>query len=311
MGENFLLKWNDHSTSILSATSLLFQSSGLTDVTIGTIDQSFRAHKLVLSICSSTFSKLFATDGALSSQQNPFIYMQDVPSKHIDILLRYMYEGEVSVEEADLAPLLTSARGLGIKGLCEVDKNEDQPNNQQSSESLLQQRKKKRKIDNNNFVAQSQPLTNGDDGSPGIQIANLMSSVTMPEEETGLSSDDIIEVDSSKYQAGYVESIVADDSIEEIPEEWLGGDDNRDPENPLEMSDKILNCQYCPKFFNSNWHLKRHLMTHTRDTRFRCTVCQKDFSRNDNLKSHLKTIHGVIVPPKIKSSKQQALSQPS
>jgi hypothetical protein len=36
-----------------------------------------------------------------------------------------MYEGEVSVEEADLAPLLTSARGLGIKGLCEVDNKPD------------------------------------------------------------------------------------------------------------------------------------------------------------------------------------------
>lgn len=305
MGENFLLKWNDHSTSILSATSVLFQSSGLTDVTIGTTDQSFRAHKLVLSICSSTFSQLFSADGALSSQQNPFIYMQDVPSKHIDILLRYMYEGEVSVEEADLAPLLTSARGLGIKGLCEVDKKEEQPNRQQSTESLLQQRKKKRKIDNNNFVAQSQPSTNGDGGGTGIQIANLMSSVTMPVAETGLSSDDIIEVDASKFQADYDDNIVAvaDDNIEEIPEEWLH-DDDREAENPLEMSDRVLNCQYCPKFFNSNWHLKRHLMTHTRDTRYRCTVCQKDFSRNDNLKSHLKTIHGILLPPKNKSAKQ-------
>ena len=36
-----------------------------------------------------------------------------------------MYEGEVSVEEIDLAPLLTCARGLGIKGLCEVDSKSD------------------------------------------------------------------------------------------------------------------------------------------------------------------------------------------
>ena len=39
--------------------------------------------------------------------------------------MRYMYEGEVSVEEIDLAPLLTCARGLGIKGLCEVDSKSD------------------------------------------------------------------------------------------------------------------------------------------------------------------------------------------
>ena len=48
-----------------------------------------------------------------------------MPSKHLETLLRYMYEGEVSVEEGDLAPFLTSARGLGIKGLCEVDNKAD------------------------------------------------------------------------------------------------------------------------------------------------------------------------------------------
>ena len=66
--------------------------------------------------------------------------------------------------------------------------------------------------------------------------------------------------------------------------------------------DHQLNCPYCPKLFASNWHLKRHMLTHTRENRFKCDVCQKDFSRNDNLKAHLRTIHGVIVPSRQKSS---------
>lgn len=63
-----------------------------------------------------------------------------------------------------------------------------------------------------------------------------------------------------------------------------------------------LACPYCPKTFASNWHLKRHVLTHTKESRFKCDVCGKDFSRNDNLKSHLKSIHGIIVPSKPKPS---------
>ena len=44
----------------------------------GTADRSFKAHKLVLSICSSTFAQLFGVNGALASQQNPYVYMQVV-----------------------------------------------------------------------------------------------------------------------------------------------------------------------------------------------------------------------------------------
>ena len=36
-----------------------------------------RAHKLVLSICSTTLSSLFAKEGALANQQNPYIYLQE------------------------------------------------------------------------------------------------------------------------------------------------------------------------------------------------------------------------------------------
>jgi len=76
MGDNLTLKWNEHSTSILSAAANLFSTSGLTDVVIGTADRTFRAHRLVLSICSTFFAGLFDRSGALSGQLHPYIYMQ-------------------------------------------------------------------------------------------------------------------------------------------------------------------------------------------------------------------------------------------
>eukprot|EP00088_Acartia_fossae_P000798 TRINITY_DN10311_c0_g1_i4.p1 TRINITY_DN10311_c0_g1~~TRINITY_DN10311_c0_g1_i4.p1 ORF type:complete len:241 (+),score=69.87 TRINITY_DN10311_c0_g1_i4:1104-1826(+) len=225
---------------------------------------------------------------------------------------------------------------LGIKGLCEVDNKPDnkaqQPNlkqqqhqqlhhQQQSPESSqqLQQnqpqqvRKKKRKItDNNNFVVTPQissSLTNGGE----LSISNVVSVPLAIEVEPVTVTEDIIEVDSSKFETGLEENIVEDEDdvmedergLEDLPEDWLsGGQEDGEVLGSDGGGKQQLTCSFCPKHFNSNWHLKRHVMTHTREARFTCDVCHKDFSRNDNLKSHMKTIHGVILPSvKTKSSK--------
>ena len=76
MGENFILRWNDHPASILSAASRE-DNLHLCDVTLGTIDRTFRAHRLILSVCSTSLGALFAANGALADQSNPFIFMQE------------------------------------------------------------------------------------------------------------------------------------------------------------------------------------------------------------------------------------------
>lgn len=86
------------------------------------------------------------------------------------------------------------------------------------------------------------------------------------------------------------------------PEDWYGPDGLAEDGMDGVAGLGGLACPYCPKTFASNWHLKRHVLTHTKENRFKCDVCGKDFSRNDNLKSHLKSIHGIIVPPKPKPS---------
>ena len=42
----------------------------------------------------------------------------DMNPFHMQLLLQYMYRGEISVPQGELAPLMTSARSLQIKGLC-------------------------------------------------------------------------------------------------------------------------------------------------------------------------------------------------
>ena len=82
-GEDFCLKWNDHHSIFFSLAESLCRSSQLTDVTLATSDQTFPAHKLVLSVCSSFFRDLFSKP-ELSTVNQSVVYLKDVSSKQLD-----------------------------------------------------------------------------------------------------------------------------------------------------------------------------------------------------------------------------------
>lgn len=69
----------------------------------------------MLSICSPYFRQLFRKLG----KDRPVIYLKDVDPKHLDLLLQYMYKGEIKVQENELVSVLNTAQGLEIKGLSE------------------------------------------------------------------------------------------------------------------------------------------------------------------------------------------------
>jgi len=127
MGEDFRLKWNDHHSVFFSTAESLCHGDHLTDVTLSCGNREFSAHKLVLSICSSYFSQLFAPRP--NAKRRPadaaaIVYLKDVDARHMELLLNYMYRGEINVEEAELMGLLATAKGLQIKGLTEGDEPE-------------------------------------------------------------------------------------------------------------------------------------------------------------------------------------------
>ena len=45
----------------------------------------------------------------------------DMNPTHMQLLLQYMYRGEVNVQQAQLGPLMQSAKALQIKGLCSTN----------------------------------------------------------------------------------------------------------------------------------------------------------------------------------------------
>ena len=117
MGEDFRLKWNDHHSVFFSTAEQLCNGDHLTDVTLSCGSKEFNAHKLVLSICSTYFNQLFAPKPGKSRRNaEAIVYLKDVDSRHMELLLNYMYRGEINVEETELMGLLATAKSLQIKG---------------------------------------------------------------------------------------------------------------------------------------------------------------------------------------------------
>lgn len=86
--------------------------------------RKIRAHRLVLSGCSTFFSELFHTleSGIQQQSCHPVIVLPPHTNfSSLAALITFMYSGEVNVYEDQISKLLELAETLGIKGLTEIN----------------------------------------------------------------------------------------------------------------------------------------------------------------------------------------------
>jgi len=115
--EQYCLRWNNHQSNLLGVFSQLLQDEALVDVTLACAEgHSIRAHKVVLSACSTYFKTLFVDH----PNRHPIVILKDVCFAELRTLVEFMYKGEVSVEVCQLSALLKTAESLKVKGLAEM-----------------------------------------------------------------------------------------------------------------------------------------------------------------------------------------------
>ncbi|XP_055902231.1 broad-complex core protein isoforms 1/2/3/4/5 [Eupeodes corollae] len=134
--QQFCLRWHNHQTSLLSSLPILLDQSHLTDVTLSAEGRTLRAHRVVLSACSTFFLELFR---ALDSSNHPVIIIPGASFAAIVALLTFMYSGEVNVFEEQIPTLLNLAETLGIKGLADVQSNMNNANAAKKRQDFMPQ----------------------------------------------------------------------------------------------------------------------------------------------------------------------------
>merc|ERR1712029_30236 len=110
--EKFDLTWQTYTDHLREMLNDMMTSNELTDVTLISEDRKkFKAHKVVLSACSSVFKSIIS-DTFLSS---PIIYLRGIQSFEIDSILQFIYLGEATFYQERMNEFINVAKSLEIK----------------------------------------------------------------------------------------------------------------------------------------------------------------------------------------------------
>ena len=112
--EKFDLKWNDFPSTVSQYFKCLREENDLYDVTLFSEDhKQFLTHKIVLTACSSFFKPILKTN----VHSHPLIYLSGVDSTSLQLILDYIYEGQVQIYQEHLDIFLDVAQKLQVFGL--------------------------------------------------------------------------------------------------------------------------------------------------------------------------------------------------
>ena len=139
----------------------LFKEGSFTDVTLVSEDlQVSAAHRFVLSRASSTFKKLLL----INPSANSMLYLRGISQNVLDLILQFIYTGEVDVPTNEITDFLKAANDLDISEL----KNRPQSSNistqseaEETSDYLqdIQEKDCKSSISNNDDIKQETEVT--------------------------------------------------------------------------------------------------------------------------------------------------------
>lgn len=107
------LVWENHDKHITFSFCELLQKQSLVDVSIVCADKIIHAHKLMLSASSPLFHRMIEENPC----KHPIIILHDYPSWVIDMILGFIYYGEINIPSPAMYIFIEVAKELQIKGL--------------------------------------------------------------------------------------------------------------------------------------------------------------------------------------------------
>ena len=188
--EEFLLKWNNHQSNFIDVFRELLCNDSFVDVTLVCGGQPISGHKVVLAACSPLLHRILHENPC----KHPVIILSDVKARDMKSIMRFIYQGEVSVSQSELASFLRTADNLQIKGLAE-DKHcfKEEKKRKECSSSFRDGEKANKKtklIENNNnggIILSSKPKDSHNSSQKGrnrinnVQNSSLvMSNIVVP-----------------------------------------------------------------------------------------------------------------------------------
>ena len=123
------LFWKNYSDHVIEFLHKIRQSNNFTDVTLVCDDKKqFRAHKIVLSACSSVF-KCIISD---LPQNSSVIYLRGIQHQEMESILEFMYLGVATFYQERMNEFLNVAKNLEIREISkDVDFDDENVSNEE------------------------------------------------------------------------------------------------------------------------------------------------------------------------------------
>ena len=249
LSEKFSLRWNDFQQNVSQTFGKLRNEVELCDVTLVSDDnKQISAHKVVLSACSEFFKNIFKKN----IHSHPLIYLDNVTSSELKLILDYIYLGEVQIFQDDLDSFLHKAQKLKLEGLQAVE-------NEILNPSFIEEDESKEMLHHpgeDNILTSNEKIQNSKKRK-SCSVKN--EDKVYPVQKSAIEVENNSEVESKFHEL-------------------------------VETEDGVYKCTVCAKTMTHRFSMRRHIETHMSGLSYNCNFCDKTFRSSRSYDRHRNNI---------------------
>ena len=269
--KKYEVTWHSYTNHLRKMMENMLQSNEWSDVTLVCEDKNqMKAHKNILSSASDFFRDIFHLD------KNPttVIYLKGIKSTEMELILQYIYLGEAVVYEEKINSLLSVAKSLDIRDLCE-NTEIDELKDYSETEGILE-------------CIEKNDITN--EFKIKLKEKSEDQERTIEPTREGSEEDPVLE------------EIVSTGELHKNTHE--------EPNDPIGNSEKLtgmesgqihetyeimkFDCNQCDFQTTKDYYLKSHIRTIHEKVKYNCVQCDSQFSQKCHLKTHIQIKHEGI-----------------
>ena len=266
--DKFCLNWNGYHKDINESFRILRENQRLFDVTLVTDDgQHVQAHKIILSAGSNFFSDIFMK----SNHSNMLVYLKGISSDKLELVINFIYSGEVSLAQEHLKMFIETGKELQVKGLeGELIEVDEYTNEKQSFPQQNEQR-----YDDYEYGKINPGSAEDDNDAVDKMKGKILESGT--NNELGLQINEMIEKNEGVWRCKICGKATNKNSnIREHAERHMKG--------------IFSACQNCSKTFTNRPSLKKHISRFHSEL-FSCNICERTGMKKGAFQKHNKKHH--------------------
>ena len=333
--DKFNLNWNTYTDHLMEMLHNMMSSNELADVTLVSEDKKiFKAHKVVLSACSSVFKSII-TDSNLST--SPIIYLRGIQSLEIESILQFFYLGQATFYQERMIEFIDVAHSLDVK---DISKDIKIPINEQYYDAGKQYSDNEKELPETESMHEemqvNSPQNEFIDVAHSFDVNNISKNIEIPNNEQYYDAEkqysdnekefpetesmhEEIQVNTPQNEfidvAHSLDVNIISKNIE-IPNNKqhydaekqhsenetdsmheIGVDTPRRQSKSLQNNQSKYPCDQCHQKYSSSRNLQHHIESVHDKIKYPCSKCNFKATLKSYLNLHIKSIHDGVKYP--------------